>query len=147
MRSCASTRTSGTGSRPAIPAPPEPARIRVLICDDALAFSTLLRHWLEADPRIEVVGSAASGAAALAMTEELHPDVVVLDHLLHDAPGGAAEMAPALRARLPGVRILVVSGMAADQLAGIAAQSGADGYVSKASDHLELRAAVRAVAA
>jgi len=53
--------------------------IRVLLVDD----STFLRHTLakrlQADPEIAIVGAAVDGLDAVAKTQELRPDVVVLD--------------------------------------------------------------------
>lgn len=52
---------------------------RVLIVDDSLAMQKLIRHALNADPRLEVVGVAADAYAARDMIKKLHPDVLVLD--------------------------------------------------------------------
>lgn len=121
--------------------------IRTLICDDALAFSTLVRHWLSNCPDLEVVGTVGSGQAAIRAVGELEPDVILLDHVLYDMPGGSGQLAPLLRERHPGLAIVLVSGMPDDQLAALARQCGADGFVSKATKPEALCDAVRRAAA
>ena len=117
-----------------------------MICDDAVAFSTLVVHWLGGCDDIEVVGVAGSGTEALEMAGPLAPDVVVLDHLLYDVPEGSERLGPELRERSPGVGIVLVSGMPAADLAEIAERCGADTFLSKASGPAELCEAVRVVA-
>lgn len=57
-----------------------PARkIRVLVVDDSMVSRELLVHELQSDPAIEVVGSAHSGAEAIAVLSRTHPDVVTMD--------------------------------------------------------------------
>jgi DNA-binding NarL/FixJ family response regulator len=107
--------------------------VRVLICDDARAFAMLVRHWLSRCPDVEVVGVAGSGEKALELVSSLTPDVIVLDHLLYDMPRGSEDLGPMLRHRLPGLGIVLVSGMPEADLAGLAARCGADAHVSKAS--------------
>jgi DNA-binding NarL/FixJ family response regulator len=120
--------------------------VRVLICDDAVAFATLVRHWLSGRPGFEVVGTATSGSQALEGVIRLMPDVIVLDHILYDVPGGSAELVPLLRRAHPELRIVLVSGMSADRLGPIAARCGADGFVSKASTTDEICEAIRLAA-
>ena len=117
--------------------------IRVLICDDAVAFSTLVRHWLAEYEDIEVVGTASSGAQALEQIGPLAPDVIVLDHLLYDVPRGAEELGPQLRARRPSIGIVLISGMPDDELAEIAERCDADAFLSKASTSAVLCEAIR----
>ncbi|MEO7423625.1 MAG: chemotaxis-specific protein-glutamate methyltransferase CheB, partial [Fibrobacteria bacterium] len=59
-------------------------KIRVLIVDDSLMACKVLSDSLTSDPRIEVAGSAMSGAVALAMIPQCVPDMVMLDM---DMPG------------------------------------------------------------
>ena len=62
----------------AIPAPA--ARpTRVLVVDDSATVRAVLRRHLNADPAIEVVGTASDGVEALERIAELRPDVVTLD--------------------------------------------------------------------
>jgi DNA-binding NarL/FixJ family response regulator len=120
--------------------------VRVLICDDAVAFATLVRHWLSRYPDIEVVGTAVSGSQALEGVIRLMPDVIVLDHILYDVPGGSAQLVPLLRRVHPDLGIVLVSGMSADRLEPIAAGCGAEGFVSKASTSEEICEAIRSAA-
>lgn len=53
--------------------------IRVLVVDDSAVMRALLRHRLERDPEIEVVGSAANASEARQLIKALDPDVVTLD--------------------------------------------------------------------
>ncbi len=58
---------------------PPLSKIRVLIVDDSIFFRTTLERGLKADPRIEVVGTAADALEAMNKIQELRPDVVTLD--------------------------------------------------------------------
>jgi two-component system chemotaxis response regulator CheB len=53
--------------------------IRVLVADDSRSFRAILRAILEKVPEIEVVGEAADGAEAVALTAHHRPDVVTMD--------------------------------------------------------------------
>src|SRR5437660_9189075 len=53
--------------------------IRVLIVDDSATARTLLASILAADPAIQVAGEAGDGLEAIAMTQQLRPDLVTMD--------------------------------------------------------------------
>ncbi len=53
--------------------------VRVLVVDDSPVMRHMIRHILEQDPGIIVVGAAVDGAQALAMTLDLKPDVITMD--------------------------------------------------------------------
>lgn len=59
---------------------PDRAKIRVLVVDDSAVARELLTHVLESDPRIRVVGSAASGNEAVEAVAQKRPDVVTMDY-------------------------------------------------------------------
>jgi two-component system chemotaxis response regulator CheB len=54
-------------------------RVRVLVVDDSALMRKLIPQMLEADPAIEVVGTAMDGTFCLKKIEELRPNVVTLD--------------------------------------------------------------------
>jgi DNA-binding NarL/FixJ family response regulator len=117
--------------------------VRVLICDDAVLYGTLLTHWFKDDRDIEVVGRVSSGREAVELGPGLRPDVIVLDHMLPD--GLSIELAPRLRASLPGVAIVLISGLTEDALREAAEAIGAQAAVTKASTQEALRAAILSV--
>lgn len=53
--------------------------VRVLVVDDSVVMRRLVSQALAADPRIEVVGTAANGRLALARADQLAADVVTMD--------------------------------------------------------------------
>jgi two-component system, chemotaxis family, protein-glutamate methylesterase/glutaminase len=54
-------------------------KVRVLVVDDSALMRKMIPQMLEADPLIEVVGTAMDGNFCLKKIEELHPNVVTLD--------------------------------------------------------------------
>lgn len=53
--------------------------VRVLVVDDSGFFRRRVIEILEADPLLEVIGSAQNGQEAIEQTEKLKPDVITMD--------------------------------------------------------------------
>ena len=119
--------------------------IRVLIADDHPMVRQGLRVFLELEPDLEVVGEAADGAEAAALTAELLPDVVLLDLVMPGVDGLAA--LELLAEQGLAERALVVTSFGEYRSALPALRAGARGYISKEVDPAALATAVRAVAA
>jgi DNA-binding NarL/FixJ family response regulator len=103
--------------------------VRVLIADDHRLMREGTAALLAADPRIDVVGLASGGREAVELATRLEPDVALLDLGMPDI--GGVEACAAIRARLPGVRVLMLT-VSEDSLDVRAALSvGADGYLLK----------------
>lgn len=118
---------------------------RVLIVDDhALAREGLRAILNSAD--LSVVGEAASGEEAVAMANELVPDVVLLDIRLGPGIDGL-EVAARLKANSPQIRVLMVTLHDRPEYVRAALAAGASGYVLKDSSLEEMRAAVDQVLA
>ena len=101
----------------------------VVIADDHPSFRASARAILEADG-FDVVGEADSGAAAIAASRLLGPDVMLLDVQLPDMDGFAVLDRLDLSDGRPAV-VLVSSRDAADY-GGMIEQSGARGFIPKA---------------
>ncbi len=117
--------------------------IRVAIVDDHPVVRDGIAANLRASGRIEVTASLATVAEALALREG--PDVLVLDAELAGDDGLAA--IPALKAALPGLRVVVFTAYGGEERVALAFARGADSYVLKGTPADELIETVVAVAA
>lgn len=117
--------------------------IRVLLVDDQELIRVGFRLVLEAEADIEVVGDAGDGAAAIALTRELRPDVVLMDVRMPGTDGIAATQA--IAQDVPESRVLVLTTFNLDEYAFGAIAAGAGGFLLKDAQRHELISAVRAV--
>jgi DNA-binding NarL/FixJ family response regulator len=129
--------------------PPEPgntdgrSRIRVLAADDQRVVREGLALLLGLLPDVEVVGTAADGAQALAMAADTQPDVVLMDLRMPHLDG--AEATRRLRERCPGVRVIVLTTYADDRSVIDALRAGARGYLTKDAGAEEIHRALHDV--
>ena len=56
--------------------------IKVLIVDDSPVATALLKHILNSDPQIEVIGTASNGEEAIVFTETEKPDLITMDIIM-----------------------------------------------------------------
>lgn len=118
--------------------------IRIVLADDHTVVREGVRALLEREDGLTVVGTAADGADAVRLCDELKPDVVILDISMPGTSG--LEAAREVKAGLAPA-VLVLSMHEEPEYVVEAVRAGADGYVLKDSDPRELSRAVRAVAA
>ena len=118
--------------------------IRVVVVDDHALHRDGTRQILDAHPDLRVVGDASSGEIALAVINQVHPDVVLMDIRLPGING--IEATRQLTRDHPHVRVLMVSAYDEDEYVRGALEAGASGYLSKAAPGKELVQAVRSVA-
>jgi DNA-binding NarL/FixJ family response regulator len=120
------------------------AAIRVVLADDHPIVREGLRGMLAAEPGIEVVAEAASGAEAVAVAARYRPDVVLMDLRM---PGGDGVTATAeILAAIPGARVVVLTTYETDADIVRAVEAGAVGYLLKDTPVAELSHAIRAAA-
>jgi len=108
-------------------------------------FAEALTAMLATQPGIDVAGSAASVAGAIAEARRLRPSVVLMDYRLPDGEGTAA--ARAIRDENPATRVLILTASAEDALLREVLRAGCSGIVTKGRSVGDLVRAVRAAAA
>ncbi len=119
--------------------------IRVLIVDDHGSFRSGLRALLETAGDLEVVGEASSGPEAVAGSERLQPDVILMDVTM---PGGdGIDATGRIVDASPHVAVVVLTMDGGDESVHRAIRAGARGYVLKGAQRQELLRAIRAAAA
>ncbi|HXH34629.1 MAG TPA: response regulator transcription factor [Plantibacter sp.] len=121
--------------------------IRVVIADDQALIRGGFRALLEAEPGIEVVGEAATGAEAVALIRRERPDVALMDIRMPDGDGLEATELIVADASLADTRIIVVTTFELDEYVAQAIRAGASGFLVKDTEPAELIRAVRVVAA
>ena len=117
--------------------------IRVVIADDQALFREGLRAVLTAHG-VDVVGEARNGAEAVALAEQLAPDVVVMDLRMPVLDGAAATRRIQLLPRAP--RVLVLTTFDDDDSVFDAVRAGALGYLVKDTPSIKLVEAIQLAA-
>jgi DNA-binding NarL/FixJ family response regulator len=117
--------------------------VRVLLVDDHEIVRVGLRTVLSQEGSVLVVGESGTVAGAVQKTEQLKPDVVLMDVRLPD--GSGVDACRDILASFPATRVIVLTSYADDDSVLAAVLAGAHGYVLKEIDSASLISAVRAV--
>jgi two-component system, NarL family, response regulator NreC len=119
------------------------SEIRVLLADDHGVVRKGLRYLLQKSPEMKVVGEAADGRQAVAMAEELNPDVVVMDIAMPQLNGIDATVQ--IVKKNPRAGVIMLSMHSDETYLVRALGAGAKGYLLKDSTESDLVRAVQAV--
>lgn len=121
------------------PSPP----LSVVLCDDNALLLETLSEVVQAQPDLEVVGTACDSEQALRLASHHRPDLVVLDVRF---PGGGQSVARGIALCSPASRIVAFS--AYDDKASIEQMkdAGVSEYVLKGASNRELLTALRRAA-
>lgn len=119
------------------------ARCRVLLADDHEVVRRGLRTLLEANPGFEVCGEACTGREAVLKTQELKPDVIVMDIIMPELNGLDATLQ--IRKLMPEAKVVIISQHNSEDLVRQVANVGAGAYVLKMDSERELVGAVTSV--
>lgn len=117
-------------------------KIRLLLVDDHEVVRTGLRMLLEYQPDMEIVGEASTGAEALELAAQEHPDVIVMDITLPDISGIQATRQ--IKQSQPKAAIVALTIHEDEQYFFEMLQAGAQGYVPKRAAPEDLISAIRA---
>jgi DNA-binding NarL/FixJ family response regulator len=119
------------------------ASVRILIVEDSQRWRRAIRSILEESPHLVVICECSDGLEAIRKSEQLQPDLVVLDIGLPKVNG--LEAARHIRMVAPRSKILFLTAYTSADLLSEAIQTGALGYVVKPDAGGELLSAVNAV--
>jgi two-component system response regulator NreC len=118
-------------------------KIHVLLADDHPVVRAGVRAFLENEPDMLVVGEASNACQAVALAQELRPDVVILDISM---PGRGLDATRQIRLTCPDIQVLILTFHAEEYFLFLALRAGAAGYVLKSTVDTELLNAIRVVA-
>ncbi len=119
------------------------SKIRVLLVDDHTIVRQGLRSLLDSHEDIEVVGEAEDGRQAVQKTDQLIPDVVVLDITMPSLNG--IEATRQIKKLNSGIKVIVLTVHDSEEYVHQILQAGASGYLLKESAVSDLVSAINAV--
>ncbi|HIX41969.1 LuxR family transcriptional regulator [Kurthia sp. 3B1D] len=119
--------------------------IRVLIADDHHVVRRGLLFFLKTQKDFEVVGEAANGKEAVALTAELQPDIVLMDLVMPEMDG--IQATKKIKAQFPAVHVLMLTSFSDRDHVVPAIEAGAAGYQLKDIEPDELVETIRKIIA
>jgi len=120
-----------------------PPVIRILLVDDHFIVCAGLKAGFSHAPDLQVIAEAEDGRQAIALYQQHHPDIVLMDLRLPELDGLAATAA--ICQFDPNARVIIFSTHEGDEAIASALRAGARGYVSKTSPPAEFCQAIRSV--
>jgi DNA-binding NarL/FixJ family response regulator len=121
-----------------------PDEITALIVDDHEVVREGLRLTLARIGGVRVIGEAADGATAVALTERRRPDVVIMDLRMPDMDG--LEATELIAEKVPDTAVLIFTAYGEKSLLQRGLESGARGYILKEAPQETLARAIDRVA-
>jgi len=116
-------------------------KIRVIIVDDVSETRENVRKLLQFESDVDVVGMARTGNEAIQLTQELNPDVVLMDINMPDMDGITAT--EAIRSKQPAVQVVILSVQSDQNYMRRAMLAGARDFLTKPPMGDELISAIR----
>ena len=114
--------------------------MRVLLIDDHVLVRRTLTHLLNAQPDVVVIGEAGTGSEGVALTRQLHPNVILMD--IHMPVMDGIEATQVIHAEFPDLRIIGLSMFETAEQMYAMRDAGAVGYVGKVEQPETLLAAI-----
>jgi pilus assembly protein CpaE len=120
---------------------PSGEKIRVLIVDDVSETRENVRKLLQFESDVDVVGVARTGREAIQISQDMQPDVVLMDINMPDMDGISAT--EAIRAKQPAVQVVILSVQGDQNYMRRAMLAGARDFLTKPPMGDELISAIR----
>jgi NarL family two-component system response regulator LiaR len=118
--------------------------ITLIAADDHGVVCRGLNALLSSEQDLKMLATALGGRQAVALCEELSPDVVLMDIVMPDMDG--IEATKRIKRSSPHTHIVILTSVETEQTVVEATQAGALSYLLKDTDPDELVAAIRAAA-
>jgi two-component system, NarL family, response regulator NreC len=116
--------------------------LRVLIAENHRDLSEVMSQLIDTEPDMHCVGQVSDAGAVVRTARQSSADVLILDLTLHG--GSGLPLIEELTAAMPGLRVIVFSGLAdSDEISREARRRGAAAYVTKGCDMQVLLEALR----
>lgn len=106
--------------------------IRVLVAENHRDLSDVIATIIDSEPDMRCVGQVSCANEVVSTARDKGAGVVVLDLMLQG--GSSINLISDLVAELPGLRIVVFSGLANDEVVRETLHRGASAFVTKGSD-------------
>jgi DNA-binding NarL/FixJ family response regulator len=116
-----------------------------VLADDQPLFRAGLRVLIADAPDLEIAGEAGTGAQAVQLARDVHPDIVVMDIRMPGMDG--IEATQMITADSLGTRVLILTTFDDDDNVYASLRAGASGFVVKDMAPEDILAAIRVVAA
>jgi len=103
--------------------------IRIVLIDDHMQMHKIVQATISSTADIKLVGQGANGQEGIALCEQYHPDVVLMDVVMPIIDG--IEATKILHERFPSIKILVLSSFHDHESVYTMLRNGAVGYLTK----------------
>jgi two-component system, NarL family, response regulator LiaR len=117
--------------------------MRVLLVDDHDSIRKSLRQLIELRAEFEVVGEGSNGSEAIERTEQLRPDIILMDMNMPVMDGVQATRV--IKERYPKIQVLALTAFADMSLVSEMVKAGASGYLLKGGSSKELLDSLQAI--
>ncbi|MBT1703943.1 response regulator [Chryseosolibacter indicus] len=121
------------------------SKVKVVIVDDHGLLRQGLVSLLSNSPAVEVLTSVSSGEEAISLSQEMQPDVFLMDIMLQGMSG--IEATRWLKEQMPSTKVILVSSEVNKAFVVEGIKAGIDGYLPKHGEKEQLLQAIQVVAA
>jgi len=110
--------------------------LRILLCDDNDNFRKLLTEYVNSIPGAEVVGEAFDGVDVIDKTEQLDPDLVLMDLSMPNQSG--LDATKTIKDKWPDKSVIILTLYEDSVYKELADEFNADGFIAKSSIKTQL---------
>jgi two-component system, NarL family, response regulator NreC len=118
-------------------------KYRILLVDDQTILREGIKSLLSFQANLEVIGEAGDGLEAVRLVDKLQPNLVLMDLSMPIMSG--VEAIQEIRKKWPEMKLLVLTVNESEEYIATTLRAGADGYVLKDSNRVELLQAINNV--